>query len=284
MANDNKSWISIMIVPEDGTKVRKWRITNKRFTFLKTVLVTMFLVLLVGIASMVGLGLMYGKLKEYKRFNAQLLEATSKLDTIASVLERYEEKERKLRTIIGSDFQLPGAMRPENIDSDSRLVMASNENTTDEFGQLIKRQEDKMRLVPSIWPVNAWQISKKYKNTGNPRLDHYGIDLLASDNSSVYSTADGRVIFAGYDKQYGILVVIDHGESQWVTKYGHNKSLLVQEGDYVVRGQAIAVFGGMDKLSTGAHLHYGMIYRGKPENPLDHLPEHSRLSMALQNE
>ncbi len=282
MTNDRQRWISIMIVPENGTRVREWRITNKMFAFLKAALVVTGVFLLLGIFSMISLAIMYGKVREYKQYNVQLLDATGKLKTIASRLERYEEKERKLREIIGSDFQLPTAMNIENIRSDSKMVSSSMEQGTDEFGRLLKRQEDRMRLVPSIWPVNAWKISKEFRNTGNPRLDHYGIDILAPKNSSVFATADGRVIFSGTDKDYGLMVVIDHGDNNWVTKYGHNESLLVKEGDYVIKGQTITIFGGSEGSSTGAHLHYELHYKGKPENPLEHLPERPGIIIALQ--
>ena len=283
MVNKKERWISIMIVPEDGTGLRKWRITNRRFSFLKATLVATGIFLLIGLTSMVSLAIMYGKVKDYKRSNEQLLKATSKLDTIASRLNRYVEKERKLREILNSDFQLPGPMNASDVTSDSRLVKSPAEKTGDEFGQLLKRQEDRMRMVPSIWPVNAWKVSKKFKNTGNPLLDHYGIDILAPKGSSVHATADGKVIFAGSSRELGLHVIIDHGMNNWVTKYGHNKSLLVAEGDNVLKGQAIAVYGGSeDSSGTGAHLHYAMFYKGKPENPLNSLPEKSGLKIASQ--
>jgi len=78
------------------------------------------------------------------------------------------------------------------------------------------------------------------------------------------------------------MVIIDHGDNGWVTKYGHNESLLVKEGDYVLKGQTIAVFGGSEGSSTGIHLHYEMYFRGKPENPLEHLPEKPGMKVALQ--
>jgi len=280
MANEGKKWISIMLVPEDGTGVRKWRITNKRFFFFKASFIASCIFILFGFASIVGLGFMYSKLKEYKHYNSQLLQATSKLNTIASRLERYEARERKLRTIIGSDFQLPAAMDTGDALSDVQVAGAIPDKRTDEFGDLLKRQEERMRRVPSVWPVNAWQISKKFVNTGNKRQDHYGIDILAPRKSGVFATADGKVVFSGFDPSYGLLVIVNHGDSGWITKYGHNESLLVKEGEYIRKSQRIAVFGGSDESSTGSHLHYGMFYRGKPVNPLDSLKEKPWMNVA----
>jgi len=271
-----------MVVPEDGTVLRKWRITNRRFSQLKAAFVLTGVFLLVGLVSMISLAVMYGKLKEYKQYNARLLDATSKLKGIATRLEKYEERERKLRKIIGSDFQLPTAMQTDQVTSESRQTAQLGDRNSDELGRMITRQEDRMRLVPSIWPVNAWSISKGFVNTGNARTDHYGIDLLAPKKTSVFAAADGKITFSGFDSEYGLMIVIDHGDNYWVTKYGHNGSLLVKEGDFVKKGQAIAVYGGSDGNTTGAHLHYGMFYKGKPENPLDHLPEKPGVKIAQQ--
>ncbi|MCE5250106.1 peptidoglycan DD-metalloendopeptidase family protein [bacterium] len=277
MASERKKWISIMIVPEDGAGVRKWRITNKRFTFFKSLFIVMCVFLLIGFASLAGLGLMYVKLKEYKQYNAQLLEATSKLNVIAASLERYEEKERKLRSIIGSDFQLPVAMNANDMIPDAKASTATAEVGKDEFDQLLKSEEAKMRCRPTIWPIDPWEISKEFVSTGNLRMDHLGIDILASRESNVFATADGEVAFAGVDEILGLCIVINHGENGWITKYGHNELLLVKEGESVRKGQAIAIFGGSDSSGTGPHLHYGMFYKGKPVNPLDYLPEIPRL-------
>ena len=62
---------------------------------------------------------------------------------------------------------------------------------------------------------------------------------------------------------------INHGDNGWVTKYGHNESLLVKEGEIVRKGQRIAIYGGTDSSSTGKHLHYAIFYKGKPVNPLE---------------
>ena len=65
-----------------------------------------------------------------------------------------------------------------------------------------------------------------------------------------------------------------------MTKYGHNAALLVNEGDYVRKGQQIAIFGGSDNSSTGSHLHFGMFYNGKPVNPLDWLEKKPKLNIT----
>ena len=119
MASHQEKWISFMIVPEDGTVMKKWRITNRRYSLIKVAFWIICFFLFLGVVSMVTLGFMYGNLRKYKQVNGQLLEATSKLHTIASRLDKYEQKERKLRSILGSDLNLP---KPKIVEQESELL------------------------------------------------------------------------------------------------------------------------------------------------------------------
>ena len=123
------------------------------------------------------------------------------------------------------------------------------------------------------------QVTKEFKNTGNPHTDHHGIDILAPGKTSVVASADGTVTLADIDSKLGLLVVIDHNNG-WVTKYGHNAAFMVKYGEFVKKGQQIAVFGGSDNSSTGAHLHFGMFYKGQPVNPLHWLEKKPKLNLT----
>lgn len=68
---------------------------------------------------------------------------------------------------------------------------------------------------------------------------------------------------------YGELVIIKHSDT-YVSAYGHNRRLLVREGQQVKAGQRIAEMG-----STGADrvkLHFEIRRQGKPVDPLQYLP------------
>jgi len=281
MAAEQDKWISIMIVPEDGTGMRKWRVTSRRYSWFKATFWFVCIFLLVGIMSMIALVFMYGRLLNYKQFNRQLLEATSKLDTIAARLDSYEEKEGKLRSILGSDIDLPEAQTSE-VDSSQASVISGLTGKLDELEQAIADEETRIRKIPTTWPVDAWQITKGFINAGNPRTDHHGIDLLAAKKTAVVASAEGLVTFAGVDPRFGGMVVIDHGNG-WETRYGHNESLLVKYGNSVRKGEQIAVFGGSDGSTTGSHLHFAMFYKGRPVDPLIWLEERSVLNLAATN-
>ncbi len=271
MADDRRKWISIMIVPEDGSGMWKWRITSRRFTMLRAGLWTAGAFLVVGMISMVLVAVLLFRISGYRRTNAELLGATAKLTTITGRLDRYEEKERRLRAILGSDLDLPEAAAPAPADL---LLDDGGGETADsalpELSRAIVREEARARRYPTAWPVEAWQITIGFVHTGDPRTDHLGIDILAPRKTPVVAAGDGIVTYAGTDRDLGNLVVIDHGNG-WETHYGHNESLLVGYGATVRKGQPVAVFGGSGGQSTGEHLHFAMYYRGRPVNPLDWL-------------
>lgn len=270
MATNKAKWISIMIVPEDGTGVRNWRISTRRYSMLKTGLWAVVVLLLAGLVSSLASVYMYFQVRQYKQANEDLLNAASKIKIIERRLADYEGKERKLRDILSGDLDLPKPISVEQVSRSSLVSIGGSSYGFNELKDAIAREESKLRRIPTIWPVDPWQITKEFKYTGNARVDHVGIDILAREKSPVIATGDGKVMFADMSDKLGLRILINHG-NRWETEYGHNSTLLVKYGDEVRKGQTIAIYGGNDKIGSGPHLHYVMYYDKKPVNPLDTL-------------
>ena len=119
---------------------------------------------------------------------------------------------------------------------------------------------------PSGWPISSDKATVT-SNFGAPRrgYSHQGIDLAAPSGTTVRSTADGRVAFAGKSGDFGRLVVIDHGGG-WETRYAHLKKIAVGHGNRVRRGDAIGSVGHSGN-ARGDHLHYEVRYNGQPVDP-----------------
>lgn len=110
---------------------------------------------------------------------------------------------------------------------------------------------------------------------------HFGIDYAAPSGTPVYAAADGKVLTAKWNDQYGNNVEIGHGGS-FTTLYGHLASFApaIHAGVFVKQGQLIG-FVGATGLATGAHLDYRMKKNGAPVNPLRViLPSKSGISPA----
>jgi septal ring factor EnvC (AmiA/AmiB activator) len=115
-------------------------------------------------------------------------------------------------------------------------------------------------------PANA-KVVKRYgtrRDIGNLRWK--GIVLAGKLGSEVRAVFNGRVVYADWMRGFGLLLIVDHGDS-YMSLYGHNESLLVEEGDWVETGQVIASMGKSGGNSEPG-LYFEIRYRGKPQNPL----------------
>lgn len=106
--------------------------------------------------------------------------------------------------------------------------------------------------------------------TGEIGTYHEGIDIAYPVGTVISSVKEGKVITATYSNAgYGYHVIIDHGDG-YRTMYAHCSSLLVNFGDKVTKGQAIAKVGSTGK-STGPHLHLNVYVNGVAVNPRDYI-------------
>ena len=73
---------------------------------------------------------------------------------------------------------------------------------------------------------------------------------------------------SGGNGGYGRMVLLNH-EFGYKTRYAHLSKILVQPGERVARGQVIAETGNTG-ISSGPHLHYEVIHKGMPVNPINY--------------
>ncbi len=100
--------------------------------------------------------------------------------------------------------------------------------------------------------------------TGQPAM-HKGIDVAGKEGSEILAAAAGVVTYAGERSGYGEMVEISHGDG-FITRYAHSKQTMVEPGEVVRKGQAIALMGSSGR-STGAHVHYEVYKHGRPVDP-----------------
>jgi len=139
----------------------------------------------------------------------------------------------------------------------------------------IQQQRSLFMATPRGWPAEG-RISSHYGFRYNPffrsRDFHSGLDIANEKNTPIYVTANGKVVFSGWQSGYGNIIVIDHGYN-YKTAYAHLAKTLVKIGTYVQRGDLIAQMGSTGS-ATGSHLHYEVHYKGKPVNPVSYLTDH----------
>nr|WP_290446651.1 peptidoglycan DD-metalloendopeptidase family protein [Pseudomonas guariconensis] len=116
------------------------------------------------------------------------------------------------------------------------------------------------------WPANGVLIGKFASNGSLNK----GIDIAGDLGQPVFAASGGSVVYAGSGlRGYGELIIIKHNDT-YVSAYGHNRRLLVREGQQVKAGQTIAEMGstGTDRVK----LHFEIRRQGKPVDPLQFLP------------
>lgn len=116
------------------------------------------------------------------------------------------------------------------------------------------------------WPTTG-QLAARF---GDATTGGQGIDILGQKGIDITAAASGVVVYSGSGLLgYGKLIILKHNDT-YLSAYGHNDVLLVREGDSVSAGQKIGAMG----IGPGdrALLHFEIRRRGRPVDPLLHLP------------
>jgi len=97
---------------------------------------------------------------------------------------------------------------------------------------------------------------------------HRGIDYGAPTGTPVRAVSDATVKFAGKQRGYGNLVILEHARP-YSTAYGHLSRFAtgMRKGARIRQGQIIG-YVGMTGLASGPHLHYEFRVHDKQQNPL----------------
>jgi len=114
------------------------------------------------------------------------------------------------------------------------------------------------------WPL-AGRVLRGFAVEGNE-----GIDIDGRSGDPVLAAGDGDVVYSGRGVQgVGNLIIIRHND-RYLSAYGHNSVMLVNEGQHVQAGQQIAEVGNN---ATGVSmLHFEIREEGKSIDPRIMLP------------
>lgn len=157
-----------------------------------------------------------------------LTEALARRSDIAAALEQLRHKnEHALQQLREDENQLTTL-----VDEIIAGVLASEISSTP-FGNL------KGKLPwPTAGRIAMTPGSSMHKGGANWR----GVIIESDPGSDVIAVAPGRVAFADWFRNLGLLVIIDHGEG-YMSLYGHNRELYKHSGDWIEVGEIIAAVG-----------------------------------------
>lgn len=169
------------------------------------------------------------------------------------------------------DIQVQDELLSKMTSMIEKIQNKAQELTALESIMLSHHIEEESRLegkpISTGWLSSYYGIRKDPFN-GLPSM-HKGLDFAGKEGEPVLATGAGIITWSGSRYGYGNLVEIDHGDGL-VTRYGHNRAVSVKIGDVVTKGQTIAELGNTGR-STGAHVHYEVIHKGKQQDPLPYV-------------
>jgi len=138
---------------------------------------------------------------------------------------------------------------------------------------LVDELAELQQVVDGVPLSSPLTVSRRFTSGFGVRRDpingrhssHHGIDFAAAWASPVTATASGVVKFAGTKSGWGRMVEIDHGNG-FVTRYAHMSKLTAKRGQKIALHDKIGELGSSGR-STGPHVHYEILYKGRPLNP-----------------
>jgi murein DD-endopeptidase MepM/ murein hydrolase activator NlpD len=119
-----------------------------------------------------------------------------------------------------------------------------------------------------LWPVRG-KILARFGSRGGG-LHNDGINISAAEGTVIRAAEAGVVAYAGNELQgFGNLLLIKHADG-WMSAYAHGKELLVNRGDIVKRGQAIARVGRTGSVSS-PQLHFELRRGDRAVDPMPYM-------------
>ena len=189
--------------------------------------------------------------------NPNLYEGTTRLK--AAGQDGVEKIEARITCINGQETQREEVSRT-----------TVQEATTTYMYQGTKEKPATASTGSFIWPLSGTITSRfGYRDIFGSTSFHSGLDIAAPYGTQISAADGGTVTFAGWRGSYGQTVIITHDDGT-VTYYAHCSSLLVNAGDKVYQGQAIARVC-MTGTATGYHCHFEVRVNGKSVNPEHYL-------------
>ncbi len=226
-----------------------------------------------------------GAIEEMERASADLL--VEQMLLLASLEEKAVDTAKELKMVMASTglstdtFVSPAKIRNVALAQGGPFIDADNMASADSAffrhanraGALVEELTAMQNVIDSIPLSSPLTVSRRFTSGYGVRRDpingrrsnHYGIDFAAAWASPVTATATGTVKFAGVRSGFGRVVEIDHGNG-FVTRYAHLNRYTVKKGQKVKLHDKIGELGNSGR-STGPHVHYEILYKGKPKNP-----------------
>jgi len=202
------------------------------------------------------------------------LENIETLDSLEKVIQTNQKFINSVGSVILGDVSEKDIVKEASIVKVDVSELDFKINIEDSLLRSIVEKEDRFNAFenanPKVEYVLIRPISGKISSQFDLNEKHFGVDIPASTNTPIKSVSDGRVIFSEWTIDTGYVIIVEHSFGL-TSVYKHNSTGLVNQGDYVNSGQAIALSGNTGELSTGPHLHFELWSNGNPVDPIEYI-------------
>ncbi len=207
--------------------------------------------------------------RQKKEYNQSLARRNKALEEIRRQKSNYEKAEKEL---VQAQTELEQRIR-RLLQEKQRLAEEARRAALARPGQKPKEPMPTYKPGGKLrWPIKGRVMSPfgtRVHPTFKTKTVHTGIDIDGKRGDPVGAAAAGEVLFAGWLRGYGQIVVLDHG-GDLTTVYAHLSKISVAEGDRVTVGQTIGLVGDTG-VATGHHLHFEVRVNGEARDPMRYL-------------
>lgn len=196
-------------------------------------------------------------------------------------IDREAERRRVLLARVREDRVTRERMALE-LEEAGRRLEALIRDLTRKVAVARKRPPVDGRVAPEVgfgalrgrlpWPA-AGRVVGGFGRQVHPRFgtqtQRNGVEIEAVEGSEIRAVYDGAVLYTGWFKGYGNLIILDHDHG-YTTVYAHASEILVREDERVSQGQVIGRIGETGSLD-GPRLYFEVRAQGRPEDPQEWL-------------
>jgi murein DD-endopeptidase MepM/ murein hydrolase activator NlpD len=198
-------------------------------------------------------------LEEQDDLEAQIIEETPSEDV----------SEEPIKEVSGTNAEAKPPAKPKS---------PTAQNTEEKTATASKAKPDIDTMILPVFGNISTDFSDTqliYSKTIDSWVTHSGIDLKAEEGSPVRAALDGTVIETINDAQWGLTIILDHGDGVY-TKYSNLSTLdLVSKGQQVKKGDVISGVGktALYEIAEDPHLHFELIRDNQVIDPKNYLPK-----------
>lgn len=202
-----------------------------------------------------------------ERERARLRSENGRIRQLAAALDSVESRYAQVREMVGGDI----VREPVRVASTLPIAPTLRAVPAGAPPRFAANAPD---APPDHWPLDEpGYLTRGQVSVAGAEKDetHPGIDIAMAVGSVVRAAGRATVSDAGEDPQYGLYVLLQHGQG-YQTMYGHLSRLLVTKGQAVDPGAVLGLTGNSGR-SSAPHLHFEVRHEGQSIDPLSVVKE-----------